>query len=200
MAPAVALGYARPVVRVAERSQLSPEEYLAWERQQEHKHEYFEGEVYAMSGGSVRHNRLAFQVATALELALGGRCLVIGSDQRVRTRERRYVYPDVTAVCGALLIEHDDVLANPAIVVEVLSGSTEQYDRGLKWDGYQSLPSLSDYVLVSQDRARIEHFGRASDGRWVYTAANAGERITLTGGTVLDIDTIFAGVLELPGG
>lgn len=200
MARAAALGYARPVVRVAERSQLAPEEYLAWERLQEEKHEYFEGEVYAMSGGSVRHNRLALQVATALDAALRGRCLVIGSDQRVRTRERRYVYPDVTVVCGDLMIEQGDVLVNPAIVVEILSGSTEQYDRGLKWDGYQSLPSLTDYVLVSQDRPRIECFGRISDGRWGYTAANAGERITLTGGTVLDVDAIFAGVLELPGG
>lgn len=186
-------------MRVAERSQVSVEEYLAWERLQEEKHEYFEGEIYAMAGGSVRHNHLSFQVAAALGLALRGRCLVLGSDQRVRTRERRYVYPDATVVCGALVVEQDDVLVNPAIVVEVLSPTTEQYDRGLKWDGYQSLASLTDYVLVSQDRPRIEHFGRAGDGRWVYTAANAGERITLTGGAVLEVDAIFAGALELPG-
>jgi len=187
-------------MRVAERSQLSPEEYLAWERQQEEKHEYFEGEVYAMAGASMRHNRLALEVATVLNAALRGRCLVVGSDQRVRTRERRYVYPDVTAVCGTPVFEHGDVLVNPAIVVEVLSGTTEQYDRGLKWEGYQSLPSLTDYVLVSQDQPRIEHFGRAADGRWIYTAADAGERVTLTGGTVLDVDAIFADVLELPVG
>jgi len=178
---------------------MSPEEYLAWERQQEQKHEYFEGEVYAMVGGSVRHNRLAFQVAVALDSALRGRCLVLGSDQRVRSRERRYVYPDVSVVCGAPEVEHGDVLVNPTIIVEILSSTTEQYDRGLKWDSYQSLPSLTDYVLVSQDRAHLEHFGRAPDGRWIYTSANPGERITLTGGTVLDVDAIFAGVLELPG-
>jgi Uma2 family endonuclease len=186
------------VARVAERSQMVPEEYLAWERQQEQKHEYFEGEVYAMAGGSPRHNRLSFKVGVALESALGGRCHVLSSDQRVRSRERRYVYPDVSVVCGAPVIEHGDVLVNPMIVVEVLSSTTEQYDRGLKWNGYQALPSLTDYVLVSQDRAHIEHFGRTPDGRWVYTSANAGERIVLTEGTVLDIDAIFAGVLELP--
>lgn len=91
------------------------------------------------------------------------------------------------------------MLVNPTIIVEILSSTTEQYDRGLQWDSYQVLPSLTDYVLVSQERARIEHFARTPDGRWVYTSANAGERITLTNGTVLDIDAIFAGVFELPG-
>jgi Uma2 family endonuclease len=187
------------VARVAERSQLAPEEYLAWERQQERKHEYFEGEVYAMAGGSPRHNRLSTRIAAALELALGRRCHVFSSDQRVRSRERRYVYPDVSVACGDPAIEHDDVLVNPTIVVEVLSSTTEQYDRGLKWDGYQQLSSLTDYVLVSQDRAHIEHFARAPDGRWLYTSANAGEHLALTDGTVLDVDAIFAGVFALRG-
>ena len=187
------------MTRVAERSQLSPEEYLAWERQQERKHEYFDGEVYAMAGGSPRHNRLSNRVNTALENALGGRCHVFTSDQRVRSRVRRYVYPDVSVVCGPPSIEDDDVLANPTIVVEVLSATTEQYDRGLKWDGYQLIPSLTDYVLVSQDRARIEHFGRTTEGRWIYTSAGVGDKVVLTGGTVLAVDPIFAGVLELPG-
>ena len=187
------------MVRVAERSQLSPEEYLAWERRGEHKHEYFDGEVYAMAGGSPRHNRLTSKITAALETALGGRCHVFSSDQRIRSRERRYVYPDVSVVCDFPVIEHEDVLVNPTIIVEVLSSTTEQYDRGLKWDGYQLLPSLTDYVLVSQERAHIEHFARAPDGRWIYTSANLGERIRLTGGTLLDIDAIFAGVFELPG-
>lgn len=187
------------MARIAERSHLSPEEFLAWERQQERKHEYFDGEVYAMAGGSPRHNRLGNRINAALENALGRRCHVFTSDQRVRSRERRYVYPDVSVVCGSPLIEDGDVLANPSIVVEVLSSTTEQYDRGLKWDGYQMLPSLSDYVLVSQDRAHIEHFARAPDGRWIYMAASAGDRIHLTTGSVLDIDAIFEGVFELPG-
>lgn len=185
--------------RVAARSQLSPEEYLAWERQQERKHEYFEGEVYAMAGGSPRHNRLSSRITTALENALGARYHVFSSDQRVRSRERRYVYPDLTVVCGAPVIEHEDVLVNPTVIVEILSSTTEQYDRGLKWDGYQQLPSLTDYVLVSQDRARIEHFARTPQGRWVYTSVAAGEHVELTDGTSLALDAIFAGVFELPG-
>ena len=178
---------------------MSAEEYLAWERREERKHEYFEGEVYAKAGGSPRHNRLSSKITTALETALGGRCHVFSSDQRIRSRDRRYVYPDVSVVCDAPVIEQEDVLVNPTIIVEILSSTTEQYDRGLKWDGYQMLASLTDYVLVSQERARIEHFARTPDGRWVYTSANAGERIRLTNGTWLDIDAIFAGVFELPG-
>lgn len=90
------------------------------------------------------------------------------------------------------------MITNPVILVEDQSAATEQYHRGLKWDGYQRLPSLTDYILVSQDRARIELFARV-EGHWIYTAANAGDRITLTSGAVLDVDTIFANVFELPG-
>ena len=186
-------------MRVAERSRLSVDEYLAWERLQASKHEYFEGEVYAMAGGSPRHNRLCVRVSSALERAVGTTCSVLSSDQRVRTSERRYVYPDVTVVCGVLAIEHDDVLANPTMIVEVLSSGTEQYDRGLKWAGYQGLPSLTDYLLVAQDRPHVEHFARTPDGRWLYSSLGAGQRVVLTTGATLEIDALFAGVLELPG-
>lgn len=184
--------------RVAERSHLSVDDYLAWERAQERKHEYFEGEVYAMAGGSPRHNRLCSSINAALVIALGETCHVLTSDQRVRAHQRRYVYPDASVVCGSPIVEHDDVIANPMIVVEVLSSATEQYDRGLKWDGYQLLPSLMNYLLVSQDRARIELFARIDD-RWIYTAANSGEHVTLTNGIALEVDKIFAAVFDLPG-
>lgn len=174
------------------------EEYLAWERAEERKHEYFDGEVYAMAGGSPRHNRLCTRMLAALEQALGVRCHVLTSDQRVRAQHRRYVYPDATVVCGAPAVEFDDVLTNPTIVVEVLSTDTEKYDRGLKWDSYQTLASLKDYVLVSQERPRMELFTRTGEG-WMYTAAATGGRLTLATGVVLDVDAIYAGVFELPG-
>jgi Uma2 family endonuclease len=185
------------VGRVAERSKLSPEEHLAWERAQERKHEYFDGEVYAMAGGSPRHNYLCSVVNARLIAAT--KCFVFTSDQHIRSRERRYVYSDVSVVCGTPIVEHDDVIVNPTLIVEVLSSETEQYDRGLKWDGYQTLPSLTDYVLVSQDRAHIEHFARAADAKWLYTAVGEGERITLTTGVTLDVDAIFEGALALKG-
>jgi len=187
------------MARIAERSKLTPDEYLAWERIQASKHEYFDGEVFAMAGGSPRHNRLCSSVNAALVNKLAAKCNVFTSDQRLRVQDRRYVYADVVVVCGPPVVEHDDVIVNPTIVVEVLSPSTEQYDRGLKWDSYQTRESLTDYILVSQDRSRIEHFGRALGGCWSYTAANAGGTITLTDGTVLDIDAIFAGAFELKG-
>lgn len=185
--------------RVAARSQMSPAEYLAWERTQESKHEYFDGDVFAMAGGSPRHNRLCSSINAALVNRLGASCHVFTSDQRLRAKDGRYVYADVAVVCGAPDVVHDDVITNPTIVVEVLSQATEQYDRGLKWEGYQSLPSLTDFVLVSQDRPHIEHFGRAPHGTWTYTSVAAGQSLTLTSGVVLDVDLIFGGALQLKG-
>ena len=187
--------------RVAARSRLSAAEYLAWDRTQSPKHEYFRGDVFAMAGGSPRHNALAIRVAEALRGALGKRgCEVLSSDQKVGLGER-YVYPDLTVVCGRVALEPgtSDVLTNPTVIVEVLSGSTEQYDRGLKWEGYQQVSSLADYLLVSQSEARIEHFQREADGVWSYRALGPGQRVVLIGGGELDVATIFAGVSELPG-
>lgn len=188
--------------RVAERTGLSAAEFLAWEREQQGRHEYFGGEVFAMAGGSIRHNALSARVIGALQAGLPSGCNVLTSDQRVGVSAgERYVYPDVTVVCGEVRLEPGttDVLSNPTIVVEVLSASTEQYDRGLKWEGYQRLPSLTDYVLVSQGEARIEHFRRSADGAWVYRSSVAGEQVTLANGARLDVDATFAGALALPG-
>jgi Uma2 family endonuclease len=111
----------------------------------------------------------------------------------------RYVYPDVSIACGGLEIEADDVLLNPTVIIEVLSTSTEPYDRGLKWEGYQRIASLADYVLVSQVEPRIEHYRRAPGGSWTYRAAGPGETATLSIGVTLIVDQIFSGVLDLPG-
>jgi len=187
---------------VAQRSHLTPDEYLAWERNQPVRHEFYRGEVLTMAGGSVRHNALCASVIEALRVQLRHRCVVLTSNQRVVAANReRYVYPDVSIVCGPVITEPatSDVLANPTLLVEVLSESTEQYDRGLKWEGYQSIESLTDYVLVSQSERRIEHFRRDRTRTWLYQFAAAGERLVLSNDAVLDVDAIFAGVLELPG-
>ena len=191
------------VARPAERSNLTPGEYLAWERRQSARHEYFRGDVFAMAGGSPRHNALSANVTAALHPSLAARgCHLLSSDQRVGfPGGDRYVYADVTLVCGPVSLETgtSDVLANPETVVEVLSPSTEQYDRGLKWEGYQEITSLLDYVLVSQAEPRIEHFRREVDGNWVYRAAGAGGHVTLTSGATLHVGAIFRGVFDLPG-
>lgn len=155
-----------------------------------------------MAGGSMRHNALCARIIETLGTQLRGRCIVLTSDQRVVSAHReRYVYPDVSVVWGPVVAEPGtgDVLANPMILVEVLSESTEQYDRGLKWEGYQRIESLTDYVLVSQSHRRIEHFRRDRTRTWLYQVAGDGERIVLSNDAVLDVDAIFAGVLELSG-
>lgn len=186
---------------VAPRQKLSPAEYLVWERAQPTKHEYYRGEVFAMAGASLRHNALCSEVIGQLRerLRVEG-CRVLTSDQRVALdRGERYVYPDATVVCGTPVVEHGDVLLNPTIVVEILSLSTEQTDRGSKWQSYQRLTSLHDYILVPQLIPRIELFSRDDAGGWSYRAAAAGERVVLSSGGELHVDELFAGMMELPG-
>lgn len=142
--------------RVATRSRLPPAEYLAWEREQVDKHEYHAGDVFAMAGGSPRHNWIAGNVQSILKRSLDARCFTFLSDQRIVFDDgRRYVYPDVSVVCGPIVLQDrtNDVVVNPSVLVEVLSSTTEQYDRGLKWEGYQCLPSVTDYLLVAQQRS-----------------------------------------------
>jgi Uma2 family endonuclease len=191
------------VSRIVERSQLSAVEFLAWEREQPARHEFFRGEVFAMAGGSPRHNALSSRLNAALRVAFGDRgCEVFSSDQRIGFGAgERYVYPDVTVVCGRIALEpgSTDVITNPILLVEVLSGSTEQYDRGLKWEGYQRVESLTDYVLVSQTEPRIEHYRRETGELWIYRALGPGQRLVVGGTVELDLDAIFAGVFDLPG-
>jgi Uma2 family endonuclease len=126
----------------------------------------------------------------------------LSSDQRIGLRRSKYVYPDVTVVCGPIETEvgADDVIVNPGVVVEVISASTEQYDRGAKWDGYRRIGSLTDYVLVSQSRPQIEVFQRQPGGTWSYRVCGPGERAPLTSGAVLDVDALFDAGMALPGG
>jgi Uma2 family endonuclease len=191
------------VSRIVERSQLSAVEFLAWEREQAARHEFFRGEVFAMAGGSPRHNALSSRLNAALRVAFGDRgCEVFSSDQRIGFGAgERYVYPDVTVVGGRIALEpgSTDVITNPILLVEVLSGSTEQYDRGLKWEGYQRVESLTDYVLVSQTEPRIEHYRRETGELWIYRALGPGQRLVVGGTVELDLDAIFAGVFDLPG-
>jgi Uma2 family endonuclease len=156
------------------KSVLTPEEYLALERQAETKSEYWQGEIYAMSGASRWHNLVAFNLAVVLGPQLKHRpCEAYSSDMRVKvTRAGLYIYPDVTVVCGKAEFEDRelDTLLNPTVIIEVLSPSTEAYDRGAKFEFYRSLESLSDYLLVSQTSPTIEHYTRQPDDRWLLTA------------------------------
>lgn len=189
---------------VAGVRRMSATEYLAWERAQLDRHEFHLGDVFAMAGGSPRHNFLGGAVVAELRAALHTKgCRVLSSDQRLAVSPgRHYVYADAVAVCAALELEPgaSDVLANPTVVVEVLSPSTEAYDRGAKWDAYQRVPSLTDFVLVSQTTAHVEHYRREQDGSWRYRVIEAGGVVTLSNGASLSVDAIYDGAFDLPAG
>jgi len=154
---------------------LSPEEYLTIERQAEYKSEYVDGVMYAMAGGSERHNLIAANLIISIGVQIRERpCRVYPSDLKVRVpNSKRFFYPDVSVVCGETEFADDkrDVILNPIIVVEVLSESTAAYDRGKKFLAYQQIDSLQEYLLVSQDEVLVEHYVRQSNEMWLYTKA-----------------------------
>ncbi len=154
---------------------MTEAEYLAFERASDIRHEYLDGHVYAMTGASRAHNLISTYTAASLINQLRGRpCEVYASDMRVRVSATGlYTYPDVTVVCGNPQFADSalDTLLNPVLVIEVLSPSTESYDRGKKFQHYRQLESLREYVLISQDSPRVERFLRQDDGTWLLTDA-----------------------------
>ncbi len=152
-------------------SRVTPEEYLAAERASDTKHEYVNGEVYAMAGASLAHNLIVSNLIRTVGTRLLGRpCDVYPSDMRLQVTETGlYTYPDVMVVCGEhhLADETRDMLVNPKVIFEVLSETTEVNDRVWKWAHYRHLESLEEYVLVAQDRHLVEHFARQPDGAWL---------------------------------
>jgi Uma2 family endonuclease len=150
---------------------LTPEEYLAIERKAEERHEYVDGEMVAMTGASRKHNVIVFNISREISQQLKGRpCEGYASDMRVRVPSTRlYTYPDVVVVCGEPQFEDDsvDTLTNPTLVIEVLSESTELYDRGKKFGFYRTIESLAEYLLVAQDEYKVEQYVKQSDERWL---------------------------------
>jgi Uma2 family endonuclease len=150
---------------------ISPEEYLALEREAEYKSEYLGGEIFAMTGASREHNLITTNIVGELRQQLKGKpCEVYPSDMRVKVQAAGlYTYPDVVVVCGDPLFEDDyvDTLLNPTLIVEVLSTSTESYDRGKKFGYYRTVESDTEYLLVAQDEYKVEQYVRQPDGRWL---------------------------------
>ena len=164
-------------MKAAPKRKLTPQEYLAVERAAEFKSEFYEGEMYplgggpeATAGGSRRHSRISTNLIYTLQKHLEGRpCQVINSDLRVHVAAHGlYTYPDLSALCGEPEFDgpDEDTLLNPQVIIEVLSPSTEAYDRGEKFRRYEALASLSEYVIVAQDRPSILRYTREVDGSW----------------------------------
>ncbi|MCA9548921.1 MAG: Uma2 family endonuclease [Myxococcales bacterium] len=164
---------------------MSEEAYLAFEREASERHEYVNGEVYAMAGGSMAHARVAANTIVALQLRLrGSGCMPTTSDQRVFVPGTGlYTYPDVSVVCGEPERHPKDkeTLTNPTLLVEVLSPTTEGYDRGAKFVHYRSIPSLRAYVLISPEARTVEAFERRPDGAWsIPDPAGPGQSLRLS--------------------
>ncbi|MCY7377364.1 MAG: Uma2 family endonuclease [Pyrinomonadaceae bacterium] len=148
----------------------TPEEYLAFEREAEEKHEFVDGEIVAMAGATREHNLIGVNISSELRFGLkGSKCEVYANDMRVRMRNRRYGYPDVVVVCGKPQFDDDefDVLLNPTVVVEVLSKSTRFRDKTEKLIAYQKMESLRECLLVEQIESRVEHYIKQTSKQWL---------------------------------
>lgn len=158
-------------------------EYLALERTSHEKHALWDGAVFAMAGASPRHNLLVAAILRELGNGLLGKpCRPFASDQRIRIPgAARYLYPDASVVCPPFEIDPEDdaTIQNPKLIAEVLSPSTEAFDRGDKFIAYRSIASLSDYLLFSQDEPRVEHFTREGGGVWRLVTLGRGDRLSI---------------------
>ena len=182
---------------------MTVSEYLAFERAAPEKHAYVRGEVFDMSGASPRHNALVRNLLIALGTSLRGRpSNVFPSDLRTWVPVlETFTYPDVSVICGDLQFFDDrkDTVTNPRLIIEVLSDSTERYDRGEKAEGYRQMPSVTDHLLVTQHKAHTEHYARQGDGSWTLREAGAGGTIVIaTIDVSLAIDEIYRDVFALP--
>ena len=185
---------------------LTVAEYLAIERKAEYKSEFFNGEMFVMAGASRAHNRIKDNVIGELYIRLkGGPCQTFSSDQRVMVdRTGLYTYPDIVILCGEG--EYDpadqDTLLNPVAIIEVLSPSTEKYDRGAKFRSYQQIPSLQEYILVAQDEAVCDRYVRLADGSWAlvsFVGMEASLALTTVAAQIPLVD-VYAGVTFPEGG
>ena len=185
----------------AKVARMTYPEYLAAEAASASRHEFLDGAVWAMAGGTPEHGALAAAIIGQLQNALVGKpCRVYTSDVRVRVHATGLgTYPDVSVVCGALETAPDDpeAITNPVVLVEVLSDSTEAYDRGAKAARYRRVPSLREYVLVSQTEALVEVQRKTASGSWEILEARPGQTLDLVSiGAGLDVAAIYSNPLS----
>jgi Uma2 family endonuclease len=161
---------------------FTPEEYFAWEEQQLERHEYLDGEVYAMSGGTINHGDIALNFSVLLKTHLRGRgCKTLNSDCRVKVLGmNKYVYPDTSVTCDDRDKTTTQYITYPCLIIEVLSPGTEAYDRGNKFKMYRRNPNLQEYVLVSADMIEVELFRRTQADDWRIINYQAGDTVELT--------------------
>ena len=183
------------------RRMLSYRDYLDLERETGIRHEYLDGEVWAMAGGTLRHSRVKTKLTIAIGNALGdGPCQPYDSDLKIRIPETGLAtYPDLAIICGPPVVDVEDhnAATNPTVLVEVLSKDTEAWDRGGKFLHYRRLDSLQHTLLVSQDAALIELFTRMDDGTWRLSEHGPGQQVALPAIDVaIEVDAVFSDLPE----
>ena len=169
------------MVALPDRFLMSSEEYLAWEPKQEGRHEFWDGEVMAMSGGSRKHNRISLNFSKTLDDALSDRpCEVYIADVKVQVQpNQKYFYPDVVVTCDQRDRTETQMVLFPCLIIEVLSPSTEAFDRGLKFAQYRKSETLQEYVLVQAEQPLVEVFQRDHGGQWLFSEYGLGDRLFL---------------------
>ncbi|MBE0689164.1 MAG: Uma2 family endonuclease [Anaerolineae bacterium] len=179
--------------------QMAVDEYLDFERNSDTKHEYFDGEIFAMAGASPNHNIITSNTITHLTNQIGERsCIVFASDQMIRTPSGLYAYPDISVVCGTPQYDEKatDILLNPTLIVEVLSPSTENYNRGEKFRHFKTISTLREYVLIAQDTHRVERYAYQSGSDWLFANAMGltGEIELKSIGITLDLARLYRNI------
>ncbi len=182
---------------------LTPEEYFAWEEKQLEKHEYIDGEIYAMSGGSKNHSLISVRLITLFSNHLeGGSCETGNSDLRVNLfQTTNYTYPDVSVTCDERDKTTTQYITYPCLIVEVLSDSTEAYDRGGKFRMYQKNPMLRDYLLVSSTKIEMDSYHKKENGEWIILNYKEGDIIELKSINLsFPIEQVYRGLVLVPEG
>jgi Uma2 family endonuclease len=177
---------------------ITPEEYLNWEERQDLRHEYIDGEVYAMSGGSANHGEIAANFIVLLKNHLRGRgCRVFTADVKVSiANSTNYFYPDVSVTCDERDRSAEKYISHPCLIVEVLSPTTANYDRGEKFRQYKQSDSLQEYILVSAERVEIDMYRRGERDRWEIVNYRTGDIVDLTSiGLSWPIEQLYEGII-----
>ncbi len=176
---------------------MTAEEYLEWEVKQEFRHEYVDGKILAMTGGSLPHNDIAINFCIALKSHVRQRgCRVNMSDAKVKdAKNNRYFYPDLVISCNADDLKARDFIQHPSVIIEVLSPSTRGYDRDEKFKYYRQIDSLQEYVLVDSESNSVEIYQRGEGRMWLYSAYTEGEDFTLSSIEFnCSLDVLYEGV------
>ena len=188
----------------ANEKYISIEEYFARDDTAEHRSEYYRGDVFAMAGGTPNHNRITVNLSSLLNAQfLGGPCEAFSIDLRVQVaKDTHYTYPDVVVVCGELEFAdgRSDTITNPVVIMEVLSESTRDYDRGTKFTAYRGIETLTDYILIDQNAVHIEYFSKECDGTWRLREYFSTEEVVeiKSTGAMLPVNAIYERVAPTP--